>query len=135
MTYNTDFICTYKLMDDDFSKDYLFKIQMLQAFGLEQWNDTLACQIVNATFDKVKDNEVFREIFEKAEKNKDIHETIECTNEMDTNEMDPKTIKNKIIFQLLFRYDTFDLIHRCLSDYLREGKVKESTQHLILKNL
>ena len=37
--YQADFICTYKLMDDEDDKNTLYQFQLLQAFDMIQWND------------------------------------------------------------------------------------------------
>ena len=138
MSYTTDFICTYKLMDDEFEQDYLYKIQLLQAFGINTWNDEKASDVIMTIYNKIKDDIIFREILEKGKNNKEIQELLQWTyvvNECDEKIQHDIDFSNKIVFELLFRYDTFDLIHRCLSDYLREGKIKESNFENLIKSL
>ena len=36
--YSTDFICTYKMHEDD-TKDDMYRLQFLQAFKLDNWDD------------------------------------------------------------------------------------------------
>ena len=63
--YITDFICTYKRMDSDTDKEYLYKIQMLQAFGLEQWDDRIIEQTINDLQLQIKDEEQFNALTKK----------------------------------------------------------------------
>ena len=68
LLYQTDFICTYKHMDEEFTDD-LYQIQILQAFNLEKWDDTV---INNLCFELyillTKSDTIFRDIIEKAKK-------------------------------------------------------------------
>ena len=60
MLYITDFICTYKLMDNDFDKEHLYRIQMLQAFGIEQWDSVVIQNTMTTLYDKLKNDEQFQ---------------------------------------------------------------------------
>jgi hypothetical protein len=115
-------------MDEEFTDD-LYKIQILQAFNLEKWDDNA---INNLCFELytllTKSNTIFRDIIEKAKKNiniKNIHDIV-----ME----DYKGDDDKIIFALLFTYDYFDLFHKCIGEYLRTGKVSlNSLENLMIK--
>ena len=37
--YQTDFICTYKNIDDSSEQEDLYRIQLLQAFDIDMWDD------------------------------------------------------------------------------------------------
>ena len=126
--YQTDFICTYKLMDDEFTDD-LYKIQLLQAFNLEKWDDTI---ITNRSFELyallMKSDTLFRDIIEKAKKNSDITNIYDSVIDKDGKDDD------KIIFALLFTYDYFYLFHKCICEYMRNGKVSFQTlENLMIK--
>lgn len=128
LMYQTDFICTYKLMDEEFTDD-LYKIQLLQAFNLEKWDDTI---ITNRSFELyallMKSDTLFRDIIEKAKKNSDITNIYDSVIDKDGKDDD------KIIFALLFTYDYFDLFHKCICDYMRNGKVSFQTlENLMIK--
>ena len=117
LMYQTDFICTYKLMDEEFTDD-LYKIQLLQAFNLEKWDDTI---ITNRSFELyallMKSDTLFRDIIEKAKKNSDITNIYDSVIDKDGKDDD------KIIFALLFTYDYFDLFHKCICEYFRNGVI------------
>ena len=127
MSYQTDFVCTYKQMSDEISQETLYRIQLLQALGLETWDDEKVIVILNNTYDKIKDITVFRNIFKKAKKNKDLEFLLALicasTNENIKEEVDD--CNDKLVFQLLFKYEYFDLFHRCLSEQLRNGRVED----------
>lgn len=130
MSYQTDFICTYKLMEDEFSQDYLYRVQLLQAFGMERWDDDKINTITNDTFNTIKDTDTFREIIETAKQNKDMMSllTLICTEDNNVNQ-------DELVFELLFKYEFFDLIHKCLCEQLRNGRVSDATKDVLLNVL
>ena len=68
LLYQTDFICTYKLMDEEFTDD-LYQIQILQAFNLERWYDNIINNLCFELYTLVtKSDTIFRDIIEKAKK-------------------------------------------------------------------
>ena len=127
--YQTDFICTYKLMDEEFTDD-LYQIQILQAFNLEKWDDNV---INNLCFELyallTKSDTIFRDIIEKAKKNINIKNISDSV--IDNCDEDG----DKIIFTLLFTYDYFDLFHKCICEYMRNGKVSFQTLQNLIINL
>lgn len=128
LLYQTDFICTYKHMDEEFTDD-LYQIQILQAFNLEKWDDTV---INNLCFELyillTKSDTIFRDIIEKAKKNRDIKNIYESVIDKEDEDTD------KIIFTLLFTYHYFDLFHKCICEYMRNGKVSLQTlENLLIK--
>ena len=50
--YQTDFICTYKLMDEEFSRNQLYRIQLMQAFNLEECDDDIVNKIIKSLYIK-----------------------------------------------------------------------------------
>uniref|UniRef100_A0A6C0HGR8 Uncharacterized protein n=1 Tax=viral metagenome TaxID=1070528 RepID=A0A6C0HGR8_9ZZZZ len=129
-SYVTDFICTYKLMDDEFGQDYLYRAQLLQAFGLDKWDEDEVTTVMDATYAIVKDVTIFRELIEAGRKNKEIENLLNLIYE-EPDEEEKERDDNKLVFELLFKYEFFDMTHKCLSEYLREGRVKEETRALL----
>jgi hypothetical protein len=126
--YQTDFICTYKLMDDEFTDD-LYQIQILQAFNLEKWDDNVINTLCFELYTILtKSDNIFRDIIERAKKNIDITNIYDSVIDKDDENDD------KIIFSLLFTYDYFDLFHKCICEYMRNGKVSFQTlENLMIK--
>ena len=128
LLYQTDFICTYKLMDEEFTDD-LYQIQLLQAFNLERWDDDV---INNLCFELytllINSDNVFRDIIERAKKNSDIINIVDSVIDKDDTDDD------NLIFSLLFTYHYFDLFHKCICEYMRNGKVSLQTlENLMIK--
>jgi hypothetical protein len=143
LLYQTDFICTYKLMDEEFTDD-LYQIQILQAFNLERWDDNIINNLCFELYTLVtKSDTIFRDIIEKAKKNRDIiniynsvieKDTEDNEDNEDTEDTEDTEDGDRIIFALLFTYDYFDLFHKCICDYMRNGKVSLQTlENLMIK--
>lgn len=127
--YQTDFICTYKLMDDEFTDD-LYQIQILQAFNLEKWDNNV---INNLCFELytllTKSDTIFRDIIKRAKQNLNIKNVYDSVIKNGIEDDD------KIIFALLFTYDYFDLFHKCICEYFRNGVISLKTLENIMINL
>jgi hypothetical protein len=128
LSYQTDFICTYKLIDEEFTDD-LYQVQLLQAFNLEKWEDIVINSLCFELYTLLTNsNIVFRDIIEKAKHNTDIKNIYDSVIDKDGEDDD------KIIFTLLFTYEYFDLFHKCICEYMRNGKVSFQTlENLMIK--
>ena len=118
--YQADFICTYKLMDDDSDQDQMYRIQLLQAFDLNEWNDAVIDTTITELYAKLSDLPIFKEIFKKARENRYIMEMLDLLRLNGEENLD-----DDIIFHLLFKYEFFDLLHRCIVDYLLNNTIHE----------
>ena len=96
-----DFICTYHMIDDKEDSDLLYKIQLLQAFDLKDFDENKIIEEQNI-------------IFEKWNQHKQIYNLILLLKEK------YKLYSNddNIIFQLLFSYDYFYIFLACLRELL-----------------
>ena len=115
-------------MDDEFGQDYVYRAQLLQAFGLDKWDEDEVAMVMDAAYTIIKDITVFRELFDVAKKNKEIDSLINLIYEEEETFVGDD---NKLVFELLFKYEFFDMTHKYLSEYLREGRVKEETRLLL----
>ncbi len=115
--YQTDFICTYKLMTDERLQEQLYSIQLMQALGLETWDDAAADRVLAAVISEIQDKPVFVSILNHAKVNKSIA--------VMTNMFSICGVDDSVVFRLLFCYDYLDLMHRCVSDQLRHGQVAQ----------
>jgi len=110
VSYVTDFVCTYHLMDDPDDaddSDKLFKLQFLQAFNyditnssqsLEEYFNTIALTTTKL-YDLYKTNELIKKLIAK----------VRTSNSNYNNEND-----DFIIFQLCFSYSYFYITHKIL---------------------
>ena len=102
--YNTTFLCTYKLHDDEEDQDTLYRHEYLYAFGLKEYDSDVVVATIDTIYEKIKDNKDFIEIAETHyhfSKEKQNHENI---------------------LQFLFSFHTFNLFHECLIYFLRDDK-------------
>jgi hypothetical protein len=123
--YQADFICTYKLMENEADQEDLYRIQLLQAFDLNEWDDEAINAIILDLYARVSSE--FKEIFEKARQNETILEMLAFFKLSGEKRLE----ENDIIFKLLFKFEYFDLLHRCIVDFL----LNQTIQHKYLANL
>jgi len=113
------------MMDDPDDQEQLYRIQLQQAFNLEQWDDAKINSILEELLPTLLQSSIdFKKIFDKAKENKSIIEVLINTGLLD-DDKDNENSNDDIIFKMLFTYDYFDLLHWCLCNYLRNGHVKQ----------
>jgi hypothetical protein len=110
-TYSADFICTYKLMDDDDDRNIMYQIQLLQAFGMQKFNEDEMSENALQLYYKLIDCNEVKEILE---------EGIKANPQM--------KMTHVIMFMCLFSYQFFDLFHKCLIDYFTTGSILEESK-------
>ena len=118
--YNTDFICTYKLMGSEEDCKLMYQIQLLQAFGIDQMNEEIVNLELCKLFDKIKNCNTLSLIMEKYSKSEYIANIIKS---LKPSEEDGRAF----IFTVLFQYDYFDLIHKSLCEFLNTGIISDKT--------
>ena len=115
--YNTKFLCTYKLHDDDEDiQDTLYKTEYLYAFGLTEYNSDKIITILESIYEKLKDNKDFIDIIES-------HYHFNIVNK-----------NHELVLQFLFSFHTFDLFHACLTYLLTDNKKDTLLHEDFLKN-
>ena len=119
--YQADFICTYKEMDIPEDQEMLYKIQLLQAFDLPEWDDENVHATLDELFTTVVKDKSLQLILEKISKVETLQPIIEMTPHKTKRE------KDQVLFSLLFQYEYFDLFHNCILDFIHKGEIKEQT--------
>lgn len=115
--YDTNFVCTYKNLDDD----DLYRIQYLQAFKLNNWNDNKIMNITNKLY--YLTNSHFKEVFENLKTKKhNLGHLMLFFGEKYT-EQD--------LFCMLFCIEVFQEFHMCLCNIINNGTIDKKN----LKNL
>lgn len=122
--YQTDFLCTYKLMNKLSYQDELYRIQILQAFNLEKWNDNQIHDTIGELYLLLKDNDEIKQIINKAKKNDNINNLFENVTSF-ANDNGNDNDNDSIIFTILFNFSTFDLLHRIIIDFLINNTIEE----------
>jgi len=106
--YKYDFICTYKLIDEEF-RDMLYQQQILDAFDLERFDANILREKQKNLYEEIKTEADFIRVFEficKKQKHLFCKDNLEA-------------------FIILFSYDYFNLFHRCLIDYFMNGMLNK----------
>lgn len=103
--YNTTFLCTYKLHEDEDDQDTLYRHEYLCAFGLKEYDSEKIMKTLEYIYDKLKTNQDFIEILES-------HLHYICDNNNNKN--------YDIVLQFLFSFHTFNLFHACLTYLLSD---------------
>jgi hypothetical protein len=101
-------------MDTFDEQEDLYRIQLLQAFGIDVWIESKVTDMLIDLWSLLYLNTDFMHIINKASKNENIIDILdslkaECTNDL--------------IFTILFKYEYFDLMHSCIADVLMHGAV------------
>jgi len=109
--YNTAFLCTYKLHDDNDHQDTLYRHEYLYAFGLTEYDSDKIMETLEYIYNKLKDNTDFIEIVES-------HPHFR-------NENNNKNYE--IVLQILFSFHTFNLFHACLTYLLFNDNTRDCT--------
>ena len=103
MEINIDFICTYQLLKDYEESFMLYKVQFLQIFNIEEYDDNLINKSVENLYNKIKDNEIIKKLIANNKYYQD----------------------NLASFMLYFRYDTLYIFHKILINILNKNNISE----------
>jgi len=114
--YNTTFLCTYKLHDDEDDQDTLYRHEYLYAFGLKEYDSDIIVATLDNIYQKLRDNNDFIEIVESH-----YHFNGENKN-------------HEVTLQFLFSFHTFDLFHACLTYLLRDNNSDTTLDDDFIKN-
>jgi hypothetical protein len=114
--YNTTFLCTYKLHDDEGDQDTLYRHEYLYAFGLKEYDSDVIVATLDNLYQKLKDNKDFIEIAES-------HYHFNGDNK-----------NHELILQFLFSFHTFDLFHACLTYLLCDDNSETILDDTFIKN-
>ena len=142
MLYNTEFLCTYPFYDDelidmnplwrDFKKgemeldvdkdnaDILYKNELLSAFNLEEFDETL----LNTSI-----SNLYKEKVEKVEG--ETEEGIKSICKKVAEKL--LTEDESIGFILLFSYEFFHITHFCMCEFLLTGNIKKENLELLME--
>ena len=121
--YVTNFLCTYNKHDIE-DQNLMYQQQFLQAFGINEWNDSIINKSTDELYNNIKDNLDIKEIIEKIK----------------ISEKDPILLlvlgnRDVDIFKSLFRFDLFEQTHRLLCTLLTTGKVDKKHKINLLSNI
>lgn len=114
--YNYDLVPTYKMIEDLDDQDTLFRIQFLQAFGINdnEYHPDIVSAIINDLYERYIAHPVIRDIIETHPLyNSQVRSPSD--EEDDRSESSPTLLNNsEMIFCMMFSFQLFDLFHTCL---------------------
>jgi len=133
--YQYDFICTYKLIDEEYAND-LYMAQLLQVFDISSWDDDIVNNTIMDIFNKFQYNINFKKIIDKALLSSDFNELYDIICTLDNNNNNKKEEnKERIFFSFLFNYNFFDLLHKCICELFIKNDISNTTLDTILIKL
>ena len=113
MSYNNEFLCTYKSMSEEYYQNLCYQIQILQALNITNYDETIISNHIEKIYyflQNYYEIDIILLILKEKYQNSSISFFIENN--------------NSALFQMLFSYDYFDIFHKCLCHYLRSKKQK-----------
>ena len=113
--YQTDFSCTYQYMTDLTNSELLYKVQLLQAFNLEVFDDDIINMITEELYKKYKNNKYIIAI---------IKSDIMKINIMFQDEL--------LRFRMYFGYETFYMFHRLLCNLINNKLIDEENYNKLI---
>jgi hypothetical protein len=124
---------------DEEDKEDMYRIQLMQAFNLAVWDDDVANNLVVDLYNLLKTEATFKDLIIKAKQTPDIVSIFNLIKEVDEVSDHDNFIRedaeNGIIFALLFNYEYFDLMHKCISEQLRNNEVSARTIETLMNKL
>lgn len=121
INYNYNFLTTYKSFEEEYYSDLCYKIQLLQAFNMMKYDDFIIQKNIQKLYNFLKENKELKVIYEILSKNNKQYELIkELILNDKTNKELSEDIINLFFFQILFSFDYFNIMHKCLSKYLKD---------------
>lgn len=113
--YYTDFVCTYKSLEDldDDDSDTLYQAQFLQVFGIAEYSD----DAIRAGLEQVKT---------KADEVPELKALIL------QHPYAGSSVETDDLLPLMFAYPLFDVFHLCLIDAFRAGCISAENRDKVL---
>lgn len=102
LNYVTDFTCTYQRIQDPDESELLYKIQLLQAFGLDEFDETIINNTTEQLYEKYKDNKYIVGIISA-----------------DIMEINKIFLDKATQFRIYFGYETFHMFHNLLCTIIK----------------
>ena len=125
--YKYDIVPTYKMIEDTDDQDSLFRIQFLQAFGIEtgEYHPEIVSAVIEDLYDRYNTNPGIREMLEAHPLYKAQQAQANDNDRDDRDDRDDHgntaNDNSDMIFCMMFSFQLFDLFHTCL----RHAKHKE----------
>ena len=70
INYNSDFLTTYRSFEEEYYSDLCYKIQLLQAFNMQKYDDLILQQNMKKIYYFMRENKELKIIYELLSKKK-----------------------------------------------------------------
>jgi len=149
------------MMDTEEEQEHLYKIQLLQAFSLDEWDDEIINDSMVELFHLMKLDSNLEKILLHLSNVEALQGVISMTNEcidvkyankvganevganevganeVGTNEVNTSATgvdldKKMVLFALLFQYEYFDLFHKCIYDFIHHWNITDKSMNALL---
>ena len=121
--YKYDIVPTYKMIEDTDDQDSLFRIQFLQAFGIDdcEYHPEIVSAVIDDLYERYRENLGIRQILEAHPLYQAQTQANNDDGDGDDHHGNPANDNSEMIFCMMFSFQLFDLFHMCL----RHAKNKE----------
>jgi len=107
--YDSNFLCTYQHIEDANESDLCYKMQFLQAFGLDgEYDSEQIEKITNSLYEELKEEETFKILIEKIKKIMNKRMSVVGF----LNGSEESNLTDSDIFCFVFSYEYFYKFHR-----------------------
>ena len=121
--YSSDFLCTYKLLQGD-DQDDMYRLQFLQAFQLEKWDDIEIEKKTKLLYETIKKKSAIEDIIKKLKQSDKFKFIVRLVGDDEYS-----------TFKILFMFELFDLAHKCFCDILNNGIINIDNKNILLNNI
>jgi hypothetical protein len=142
--YNYDLVPTYKMIEDPDDQDSLFRIQFLQAFGIndDEYHPEIVSAVIDDLYERFRENRGIREILESHP----LYHTQTTPSPSDDNDHDhdhdpPASSSSfhvndnsEMIFCMMFSFQLFDLFHRCIRHAKHGEEIPQNLRDEIIES-
>ena len=140
--YKYDIVPTYKMIEDMDDQDSLFRIQFLQAFGIDtgEYHPEIVSAVIEYLYDRYNTNPEIREMLkahplykaQQAQANDDDRDDRDDRDDCDDHG-NPANDNSEMIFCMMFSFQLFDLFHTCLRHAKHKEDIPESLRDEIVE--
>ena len=109
ISYNTNFLCTYRNFQEDYYSNLCYQIQMLQALNMDKYDSFILSVNIQKVYYFLQNN---NEIIYILNLLKEKYSTTNMAFFIQDND--------DALFQIIFSHDYFDIFHKCLINYIKD---------------
>ena len=122
--YDSSFVCTYHLIDEEDVSNLLYQKQFLDALQMTEWDDSHVDIAIDGLYQEMKDIQEVQTILETLKTSESLSSLILLVGNND-----------EILFRYLFSYDLFYLTHKVITEIKTHQAISKDTLELFVNKL